>query len=146
MTASMIRTHRPFLRTALILAIVACACRYSAPGVHPVRPTRSGPYCDSLAEAVRAGTAHPRVDGPFIQGVVLPPDGAPDDLRRHELTIVWTVNTTGRVTLDSTSVPPSSDGRYRRRLFDALARYSFRPAVAEGCAVPSTYSMRMVLR
>jgi hypothetical protein len=65
----------------------------------------------------------------------------PGDLRGKPFTVAWRVAASGKAAVDSTTVPTTTDANYRARLLHALGEFTFRPAVANGCAVPSLYHM-----
>ena len=130
----------------LCVAVTGGACAHPALVPAPAAVVRVSPACDSLAQAIRSGVAHPAVHQPSARELFVPPPGAPADLRESELTVSWQVAASGQAVLDSASVPRSSNAGYRRRLLRALSQYVFNPAMADGCPVPGVFTMRLVLQ
>ncbi|HEU5358312.1 MAG TPA: hypothetical protein VFU45_04280, partial [Gemmatimonadales bacterium] len=62
----------------------------------PAAVVRVSPACDSLAQAIRSGAAHPTISQPYARELSLPPRGAPADLRENELTVSWQVAASGQ--------------------------------------------------
>lgn len=122
---------------SLVVGLALLGCAGSFGGVTTAAP-RSTPACDSLVAAIAAGTAHPVIRGPSPLQIHVPPP-APGDLHRKPFTVTWKVSASGSATVDSSTVPATTDTRYRARLLHALGEYKFRPASAEGCAVPAVY-------
>ena len=141
-------THatRPWLVGVALSLVLGCSSHTSSPAPSPAVATRSGPICDSLAQGIQAGTVHPVIRGPFPKRMAMPPAAPPADLRGRDLVVSWHVAATGQAVLDTAAVPATSNADYRHRLVDVLAGYTFAPAIAEGCAVPARYAMRLVLQ
>ncbi len=126
---------RPVGSLVVGLALLGFA---GSPGGVTTAVPRTTPACDSLVAAIAAGTAHPVIRGPVPLQIFVPPP-APGDLHRKPFTVTWKVSASGSATVDSSTVPATTDSRYRARLLHALSEYRFRPASAEGCAVPAVY-------
>jgi len=125
--------------------VLACGSRTLPPAPSPNVATRAGPACDSLALAIQSGAAHPVIHGPFVKRMAQPPLPPPSDLPGRALVVSWHVSASGQALLDTATVPATSATDYRHRLIDVLAGYMFAPAIADGCAVPAVYTMRLVL-
>jgi len=139
-------TPAPWLTAFSAYLVLACGSHPSTPTPSSEVATRSGPGCDSLAQAIQAGTAHPVTHGPFPKRISLPPTPPPPDLRGRDLVVSWYVMASGEAVLDTASIPSSSDTDYRAQFIEVLAGYRFAPAIANGCAVLAVYTTRVVLK
>jgi hypothetical protein len=130
------------------VGIAAMGCGFAPPSPPPPSPShrvtavRSGPSCDTVIARVTSGDTSITVEGPFLLKVVLPPENTPADLRGRPFTIRFDVDVTGRTQVDTLSLPPTNSRRYREGFLKRLKQYTFAPAVAAGCAVPSRQDIR----
>jgi hypothetical protein len=112
-----------------------------------VEPTRSTEECATLVEEVRAHPESFSSTPPMMTGFAVPPfDGTPRDMRGQTVQIQLLVDERGAVVDDSTTVtPPLSSASFDRRMRKAIAKYRFRPAVLDGCAVPGRSTVTLTL-
>ena len=85
-----------------------------------------------------------RVYPPQPQGIILPPPGAPRDLRGTRLTVTFRISEKGEV-MDVSTDPAIRDRGYRNEFLDRMRRYTFTPAYLEGHAVPAQYPITITL-
>lgn len=79
--------------------------------------------------------------GPRPRHQVLPPEGAPKELRGKLIRVLFAIDPTGRVRRVSFD-PPISDGKYADRLKEAMLAYRYHPALGpDGAPVASSYEM-----
>jgi hypothetical protein len=70
------------------------------------------------------GTVFP----PGLQGIILPPPGAPHELKGQRLTVTFRISDKGEVV--SVEVNPQiRDRGYRNEFLDRMRRYTFTPAM-----------------
>jgi hypothetical protein len=82
---------------------------------------------------------------PQVQGIILPPPGAPRSLRGVRLTVTFFISATGQV--DRVEVDPEiRDRGYRNEFLDRMRRYTFTPAyLRDGRAVPAEFPVQITL-
>jgi hypothetical protein len=142
------------LRVAAALALVAlvAACPPPPPNATRTAPPRpdtwrgpTRPDSDCRAEfpaPVDSGT--PGLQRAAPTALVLPPAPVPREARGETFVVHILVAASGAVIGDSTRIEPSVptvafNEAYRR----AIAKYRFHPALYQGCAVTSWYSMQV---
>lgn len=92
-----------------------------------------------------SGGAGGRIIPPQLQGMLLPPPGAPRELRGVLITITFTVSERGEV-LDVSVSPPIRDRGYRNEFLERMRRYRFTPArTLDGRAVRAEMPVQIVL-
>ena len=128
-----------------ITAAAALGCSAGTVASQSPSPSRSGPVCDSLRARLTTGDSSIVVQGPFLRSLMLPPDDPPPDLAGQQFTIRIQVDATGRGTVDTLSLPRTTNRGYHLRLVKQLNGNRFSPAVAEGCAVPGVYAFNLRL-
>ena len=107
----------------------------------PGTPTGTGRGGGGADEGGASGILAPRPRGIFI-----PPAGQPASARGQDITIWVFVAPSGRVVPDSTRLePPTSDGRYNRRLIQTANDWVFDPARRAGRAVGAWFSFGVTL-
>ena len=129
----------------LLVAAAGSGCNAGAPAPQHPTPSRSGAICDSVRASLVAGDSSIVVEGPFIRAMVLPPADPPADLAGRQFTIQIWVDETGQATVDTLTVPSTTSRAYRQKFLTSLRGYRFWPAVAEGCAVPEAFQLRLEL-
>jgi hypothetical protein len=133
------------VQIAILLMLAASSCRHSSRAVttraQPV--TRSGPGCDSLARRLAVGDMSIKVHLPVATAFVAPPQNPPTDLRGNTVFVWFTIDASGRGRVDSLTGSRISSYQYQQDFISGLERMRFAPAVAEGCAVPSLYPLRV---
>lgn len=85
-----------------------------------------------------------RMFPPQLQGILLPPDGRPANLRGVVLTVNFAISERGQV-LEVSTEPEIRDRGYRNAFLDRMRRYTFSPAMLDGHAVRAPYSVRIRL-
>lgn len=87
------------------------------------------------------GTVFP----PQLQGIILPPQGRPGNLRGAQIEITFRINDKGQV-LDVLLDPPIRDRGYRNEFMDRMRRYTFVPAYTrDGKAIAAEYRVTITL-
>ena len=102
----------------------------------PVRPTRTGPACDSLAARV---LAHPDSFTVYVaqpRYLLLPPQPAPEPVLGRTFRVSFLVQPNGKIAPNSFTITPDI-GPYGEKVEQSLLGGEFWPAVFEGCAVPN---------
>ncbi len=85
-----------------------------------------------------------RIFPPQIQGVLLPPDGRPANLRGVELTVTFEISERGQV-LSVETHPEIRDRGYRTSFLDRMRRYTFTPGLLDGRPVRARTEVRIRL-
>lgn len=129
----------------LSAAWVVGACAVRRPPVAPAGQLAGGPAVPTRGdEECRAA-----VDSVVAHQLVVPPArmrtvGMPPRPPRGETAVVtFHVDRRGAVMADSTEISGVTDPAYVARLRAMAAQSTFWPAVANGCAVPSTAELRV---
>lgn len=85
-----------------------------------------------------------RMFPPQLQGILLPPDGRPGNLRGVELTVHFEISERGQV-LSVQTEPEIRDRGYRNAFLERMRRYTFTAATLDGRPVRAPYSVRIRL-
>jgi len=123
------------------------SCAASAPNRTgaATAPRATRPYAECGAERSKMlkDSQVPGVVPAQPTGIILPPAGrSPDDVRGQTRLLIFFVDEEGRVARDSSDAPLSTDVGWSREFRAWLRRYRFLPAILNGCAVPSQFSIR----
>lgn len=148
---------RPDRWSLVVLCLGACAYgpapQRPTPTSTPARstgwvaPTRNEEECREVVQAYLASPDSFHATVPQATKIVFPPlDGVPSGQRGATVMIAPLVDVHGAVVADSITITPAITGRrYDRMLRDGVARTTFHPAVAQGCAVPARATMYVTL-
>lgn len=86
-----------------------------------------------------------RVFPPQPQGIILPPPGAPRNMRGVVITVTFRISERGDV-VDVSVDPPIRDRGYRNEFLERMRRYTFTPAYTrEGRPVASEFPIQVTL-
>lgn len=86
-----------------------------------------------------------RIFPPSLQGMIIPPPGAPRNVRGTEVTVTFRISERGEV-LDVEVDPPIRDRGYRNEFLDRMRRYTFTPAYTrDGRPIASEYQVKFTI-
>ena len=140
-----------FVTAAALLAASACGPRRAparsgadAARSEPVRPTRTGPACDTLAARVLAQPDSFSVVAAQPRAVIIPGSPRPKSVVGRTFRVSFLVQPTGKIDAASLAITPEM-GSYRAELERAFLQMEFWPGVLDGCAVPSRNYLNVTL-
>ena len=128
---------------ALVCAL-ATGCD-PAPAPTPA-PAPQSPECQALAARVAAHPDSFHATPPALKTLEVPPVEQPRTQAGEAIRVRVAVDFQGKVMTDSITLTPEVvDLGYRRRLIQSIAKYTYRPALVDGGAVPGIATTEITL-